>query len=380
MSSLESLRAADVMRSDFGTINVDEPLSKALGRLEDEGVLVVLGGDGSYLGLLTERDAIRTLADPATTKVRSVYRRAPKLSPEDDVLRAARLMLENDTRYLPVVSDGRVVGVVDADDVLEVASRSKFGETKVSEVMTQDPVTISEDETVARALALMRKEGVSRLPVLRGDRVVGMLTIRDVLEKVVRPRAGGQGSLRRRVSEAMSRDLVTVLPGDTVRRAVELMRGRNVASVLVVDEDGRLRGILTRSDLLRELARLRKEEPQVVVQLSVKDPEDFENVEVDREKLNAMIGGFLRKYGGFLGPARATLYIKRHKEKRRGRRLTHCRFIVDSPRGVFVGVGEGWGLVQAARNAIDSAARQVERAKEGKGADRALVEEILEML
>ena len=276
------------------------------------------------------------------------------------------------------------VWVVGCDGIREEAARPAFGGVSVSDVMTPDPATVSEDDTVAKALSTMRKEGVSRLPVLRGDRVVGMLTIRDVIEKVLRPRAGipegGPGPLRRRVADVMSRDVASVKPEDKLRRAVELMMSRDVASVVVTDEGGRLKGILTRSDVLRSILRAAQAGPQVLVQFSVKDPEEFENLEFDREKLNAMVEGFVRKYGKFLGPAHITIYLKRHKERKRGRRLTHCRVRIDGPNGAFVGVGEGWGLNQAVKEALDNAARQVERAKEGKEVDRALVEEVLELL
>ncbi|MGC8694848.1 MAG: CBS domain-containing protein [Conexivisphaera sp.] len=387
MSALDAIRnvkVADLMRKDFESIRIDEPLSKAMGKLEDAGVLVVLDANGNYAGVLTERDAIRTLLDPTTTKVGSVYRKAPRASPDDDALRAARLMMENDLRYLPVSSGDVVVGIVGSDAIMEEAIKTRFGGTKVSDVMTSNPVSISEDDTVAKALATMRKEGISRLPVLRGDRVVGILTIRDVIEKVLRPRAGitegGPGPLRRRVADIMSRDVASVLPEDQLRRAVRTMLDRDVASVVVTDGGGRLRGLLTRSDVLRSIVRAAQEGSQVVVQFSVKDPEEFENVELDREKLGAMIDGFLRKYSKFLGPAHVTVYLKRHRERKRGRRLTHCRIRIDGPKGMFVGIGEGWGLSQAVRNALDNVSRQVERVKEGREEDRALVEEILEML
>ncbi|MGC8556012.1 MAG: CBS domain-containing protein [Conexivisphaera sp.] len=384
VESLKSIKVGDLVRKDVGTIRLDEPLSKALSRLSEDGVLLVVDEGGKYQGVLTERMAIRTLLDPATTKVRSVYRKAPKVSPDDDVLKAARLMMENDLRYLPVASGDSIVGVVGDEAVLEAAVGTRFGNLRVSQLMTSDPVAVREDDTVARALSVMRREGISRLPVLRGDRVVGVLTIRDVLEKVLGPRAGveqgREGPLSRRVSDIMSRDVASVLPDDEVRRAVRIMLDRDIASVVVTDDAGRLRGMLTRSDVLKELARVGEEAPQVVVQFSVKDPEEFENVEVDRDKLRDMMNGFLRKYESFLGPAHMTVYLKRHRERRRGRRLTHCRIQVNGPRGVFVGVGEGWGTSQAVRSALDSVARQVERAKEGRAVDRALVEEILEML
>jgi len=382
--ALRSIKVGDVMRKEFESIRLDEPLSKAIGKLEDGwDVLVVLDERGEYAGVLTEKMILRTLADPSTTKVRSVYRRAPSVSPDEGVLRAAMLMVENDLRYLPVISDGAIAGVVGDEAILAVAVKTPFGNLKVSELMIPNPVSVGVDDSVARALAIMRREGISRLPVLRGDRVVGVLSLRDIVEKVLRPRAGiGEGERRppsRRVGDLMSGDVVSVSPDDEVRKAVELMMKRDVASVIVA-EGGALRGLLTRSGVLRELVRIEAEAPRMVVQFSVKDPEEFENIEFDREKLNSMIDGFLRKYGKFLGSSYVTVYIRRGKGRKRGRRLTHCRIQVSGPKGMFTGVGEGWGLNQAVRYAMDAVSRQIERAKEGKEADRAIVEEILEML
>ncbi len=383
--ALRSIRVGDIMIRDFETVRLDETLSRALGRLErGGGAVVVVDESGNYAGILTERMALRTLSDPSTTKVRSLYRKAPRVSPEDDLIRAARLMVENDLSHLPVTSDGALVGVVRDVDVMKAAVGTGFGGTRVSEVMTSDPVWVEDEETAARALALMRREGVFRLPVLHRGRVVGMFTIRDVIEKVLRPRGGiqegGAGPLDRRVADLMSRDVASVLPDDDLRRAADLMIQRDIASVIVVDGAGRLRGLLTRSDILRRIVHVGEEGAPIIVQFSVKDPEEFDNVELDRDKLRSMIDGFLRKYREFLGPAHAVIYLKRHRERRRGRRLTHCRVQVYSPRGIFTGIGEGWGLNQAVRTALDNAARHVERAKEGTKADRAIIEEILEML
>ena len=104
--------------------------------------------------------------------------------------------------------------------------------------------------------------------------------------------------------------------------------------------------------------------PRILVQLSVKDPEDYGLKDMDKEKLLHSLERFARHHEKFLGAASITIFIKRHKEKRRNRRLTHVRIQVNSSAGQFAGIGEGWGINQAVKRALTHLDRRIRREKE----------------
>jgi signal-transduction protein with cAMP-binding, CBS, and nucleotidyltransferase domain len=104
------------------------------------------------------------------------------VSPTDPLERAVWRMREFDVGCVAVVEDGELVGIVTERDLLRAASDG-IGPRNVivRDYMTYDPVTVSIDEDVVDAAAIMTAVGARHLPVLDGDEVVGMLSIRDLL-------------------------------------------------------------------------------------------------------------------------------------------------------------------------------------------------------
>ena len=109
--------------------------------------------------------------------------------------------------------------------------------------MIVDPVTVSPGQTLSEALTVMRAQGVSGLPVLEGDRLVGILTNRDIRF---------QESLDRPLAEAMTRDVVTTTEGTSWEEAKALLHEHRIEKLPVVDAAGRLRGLYTIKDIEKE--------------------------------------------------------------------------------------------------------------------------------
>ena len=106
--------------------------------------------------------------------------------------------------------------------------------------MIKDPITVAPDVTIGHARRIMRKHDISGVPVTVQGRAVGILTNRDLrFEK----------RLDRPVHEVMSTTLVTVPPGTGLERAKDLMQEHKIEKLLVVDESGVLRGLITIKDI-----------------------------------------------------------------------------------------------------------------------------------
>jgi CBS domain-containing protein len=133
----------------------------------------------------------------------------------------------------------------------------------VRELMTADPLTVSPTTPVKTALALLAEHGITSLPVLGSHgRLRGVVSEADLIHDRVRPdpRAherpvGGADDVARLVAEVMTAHAITVHPDDDLADAVELLTSTVVKSVPVVEHDGRLVGMLSRSDVVRVLAR-----------------------------------------------------------------------------------------------------------------------------
>lgn len=121
--------------------------------------------------------------------------------------------------------------------------------TKVHEVMTDRPRAVTPETTVAEAAQLMKNEDVGSLPILDGEQLAGMVTDRDI---VIRAIAEGKDPRGMPVREVASRELVKVHADEDLSSALQLMASQQVRRLPVVDDDGRLVGILAQADVAVE--------------------------------------------------------------------------------------------------------------------------------
>jgi CBS domain-containing protein len=119
------------------------------------------------------------------TQVAELIRNQRPLSIAADqtVLEAARFMSEHNIGAVPVLADGELIGMFTERDLMRrvVAAGRSPAVTRVSEVMTARPRTVSLEETVEECLFLMREHGFRHLPVCEGKKLKGLLSLRDLL-------------------------------------------------------------------------------------------------------------------------------------------------------------------------------------------------------
>jgi CBS domain-containing protein len=120
---------------------------------------------------------------------------------------------------------------------------------KISELMSSNPCAIEADKPVAYAAKMMKDEDVGLAPVVEGDRLVGTLTDRDIVTRVV---AEGRDPQSVAVREVASTDVVTIDPQQDLDEALRLMASNQIRRLPVVEEDGRLVGVLAQADVARE--------------------------------------------------------------------------------------------------------------------------------
>lgn len=118
------------------------------------------------------------------------------VSPETSISDAYSLMKDHKVHRLPVLKNGKLVGLVTKNDIQRVTpsaatSLSVFelnyllGKMTVKDAMTKDPVTIQDSDLVENAAVLMRDNNVGTLPVMRGSRLVGIVTETDIFDAFI---------------------------------------------------------------------------------------------------------------------------------------------------------------------------------------------------
>ncbi len=118
--------------------------------------------------------------------------------------------------------------------------------TKVREVMTTRPRSVTPQTPLNEVARLMAADDIGAIPVVDGDRLVGIVTDRDI---VVRAIAKDKDTRGMPASEVSSRELVTVDPEDDLSDALQLMAQHQVRRLAVVDQEERLVGVVSQADV-----------------------------------------------------------------------------------------------------------------------------------
>jgi len=116
----------------------------------------------------------------------------------------------------------------------------------IRDVMTANPRSLASSASVMEAARLMRDEDVGIVPVVEGEKLVGTVTDRDIAVRVV---AEGKSAESTTVGEVASRELVTIDPQQDLDEALRLMARHQVRRLPVVEEDGKLVGIVAQKDV-----------------------------------------------------------------------------------------------------------------------------------
>jgi CBS domain-containing protein len=125
--------------------------------------------------------------------------------------------------------------------------------TQIRDLMTENPSSCERGTSVAEAAKVMAREDVGPVPVVEGGRLVGLVTDRDV---VVRVLAEGRDPGSTTVGEIASSDLVTLSPDDDLDQALQLLARHQVRRLPVVEGE-RLVGIVAQADIARHANEVR---------------------------------------------------------------------------------------------------------------------------
>ena len=163
------------------------------------------------------------------------------------------------TVYLAGVAHGSQPALIEA--ILHSWEDEKMNKQQilVKDWMSSPVWTVGADTSVGEAYNLMMKHGIRRLPVVKDDELVGIVTLGDLRE--ARPSPATSLSIyelnyllgKLTVGEVMAHQPYTVTTATGIEKAARVMLARKVSGLPVVDEQGKLAGIVTESDIFRML-------------------------------------------------------------------------------------------------------------------------------
>lgn len=255
-ASNQDMKIRDVMSEDVVTTVPGDTVSAAMQRMSERGVscLVVINGE-RVVGVLSQRDVLRTLGgSPADhrriTVAQTMSSPVQSVSPALAILTAGRIMEARQIRRLPVLEGNRLVGIVTQTDITR-GLITLIPLRSISDIMTRDVATLAENVPVAEAARLMSSKRISCIVVMRQDEPAGVLTEKDMIHRIVTP---GKDPTQTRIADVMSSPVTTIPPDYSVLGVSRKMDALHLHH-LVVMEEGKLCGIVTQTDVMRAIRR-----------------------------------------------------------------------------------------------------------------------------
>lgn len=190
-------------------------------------------------------------------QVREIMKQFPSTARVDDTLEFARdLMVWRGVRYLPVLQDKKVVGILAEQDVVAYQSRVATDEHEhgglthpVGRAMSTQVQTAVPEESVEEAAARMAQHKVGCLPVIEREELVGLLTTSEILAAQVRELLGPAPRNGPTVADAMTPNPLTAHPDDHLLDAAARMQSNHIRHLPVIDGDGNIVGMLSDRDV-----------------------------------------------------------------------------------------------------------------------------------
>lgn len=191
--------------------------------------------------------------------------------------------------------------------------------------MTENVITLDEEEPISRAVQIMKEFKIRRIPITKGGKLTGIITINDVKEAVPSKVLGVDLKelyelfLSLKVKDVMTPDPLTVSPEDTVEKASILMLENKISGLPVVNQEKYVIGIITQTDLFKLFVNLTGAyfSPYHIA-VYVDNIEEVSNILSIFKNLNAQVFSFLCWKCDFCGddPYKRRLFIRFHIDER----------------------------------------------------------------
>jgi CBS domain-containing protein len=293
--------------------------------------LAVLDEKNKYIGVISRRQILRSRVDPKGTKVKNLVQNAPKLSLNDSISKMAKLMIESNLRQLPVFEKNKLLGFVSDEALIHAAARQDWGSIQASTIMTKAPHSIDSSRTVGAVLSMFRDYGISHMPVMDKVKLVGIISIQDVINNILQPQrrqtfgdivGEKYETLTITAKGIMSNPVITIEPQTSIKEAEQKMHDYKIACLPVMLNE-KLVGILTKLDFLELITRIEEPQKKITIQLGTKD------IEITPDQQAFMLeefDSFSRKYQEAFQQGTVFVYMKSHgTTSMRGTPLVHCR-------------------------------------------------------
>lgn len=259
------MRVKEIMDKRHPFIYDDELATKARATIRDFAlrILPVVDENKKLLGTVSRGNVMAISSSVSPIRVKGIMT-TPKhvATVEDDATSTVKKMVRLDEWYAPVVNSAQnktYRGVLGLESFIQASSKANPNKLSkpIREVMSKDVVVCSPDDEVDNVWRSMQSQSFAGLPVVKKDKLVGIITQKDLLESGAElptfESKKGRFRSSSKISSIMKTTVITVKTSAEIREAAEIMVSKNIGRIPVKDDKGRLVGIVDREDVARLL-------------------------------------------------------------------------------------------------------------------------------
>ncbi len=255
------MQVQDVMTKDLVTVDKDRNLKDVLQMMRDHNVTKIpVTEDGLLVGIVTDGKIADKLGRAHNKDIQTSTLHASSVMEKDFVVAHPEESIANlladvgkpGLTMIPVVRGKQLVGVVTKADLLKLVE----SDASVADLMHTEVQAVGAEERLVHARRLLLDNDIARLPVLDGGKVQGIIAEHEIAGAFATFKEADQSVQKATVRDLqvgpyMVRDVVTAPEDVSAKQAAEMMIDKHVGALPIVQANGQLKGIVTRTDLIR---------------------------------------------------------------------------------------------------------------------------------
>lgn len=260
------MKVGEIMTKEVICVSKNDDLSYVMSLMEKHNITKLpVVDNGRIMGIVTDNKIADKLGrirsrgvPPARMHASTVMeKKFDKISPDMDLVEILKTVGEPGPTMLPVLVGENLVGVVTKADVLPLVK----SEEDIKEIMSTNVITVKPEERVIHARRLMIDNNIARLPVVEDRKVVGMVSDKEIafafanLKKNVSLRHQNNRIRNMIVRDIMKSPAITARDNISIKECAGIMIENEIGCLPIVGGDGKIKGIVTRTDLLKHLLK-----------------------------------------------------------------------------------------------------------------------------
>jgi len=258
------MKVKEVMTREVICVSKNDDLSHVMDLMEKNNITKIpVIEDGRVIGVVTDNKMADKFGSVKSKGVPAARMHASSImekdfiavTPETDLKEILTTVGKPGLTMLIVIEDDKLAGVLTKADLLPLVK----GKQKVKDVMTSEVLTVRPYERVIHARRIMMDNNIARIPVVDEGKVIGMLSDKEIAFAVADVKKSfSLGRQHHHIRELLVEDVmktpaITIKEEESVEDAAKKMMEHEIGCLPVVDEGGKLKGIITRTDLVRLL-------------------------------------------------------------------------------------------------------------------------------